>query len=234
MMKYLVALVKLLMIQFLLYGLFCCSNIDSNKLKPNLPIYQDYYVTFDKTQNKTKVEATFRETGKDGTKLVLKGDANVRFNGQSETKYTTLFHYFYTWETNGVKDVAVIYTKNSTTRFVNTFSLRSAPKVDFIDGFSTLYLDQDISMGWKGSAIEPNEKLSVTITQKGRNAYFNVSNVGATSIVINNLKNSGITRGPALINIKRRRIDRSLGQSDMGAGGEVTFDVSIDRGITIQ
>lgn len=234
MIKYLAVIVKVMLIQFLLWGLVCCQSIDSTSLKPDIPVYQDYYVVYNKTQNITEVKATFRKSGVTGVRITLSEDSRVRFNGEAEKEFSILSHYFYSWKTNGFKDVDVVYTKNAGTHFDHTFLVQLAPMVNFANGFFSLDLDGENVFTWQGGAIDTGESIWLTITQNEITTLYSVSTRGAVSLKIAKLKEDGLVKGPAKVELLRKHRFNSLKMNDGGVGGQVNYGTVIEKDIIIQ
>lgn len=217
-----------------------CESRDSDKILPENPIFQDYYVKYNKTKKQTEARATFRTIDKKGVRLVLKGKSNVKLNGKKCNEFTTaaIDGYFYRWDAiKGMVEAKFTYVKNGTKTFENIFKPKDAPKIDFKSGHESLNMKKDNKIVWQGSPLKSGETVFVFIFQNNKlRKTFATDKIGATSLIIkkNALKDKDLKAGKAEIHLIRRLVKNNINKTDKKAGGRITLVTLVSKETVIK
>ncbi|CAA0150878.1 Probable lipoprotein precursor [Tenacibaculum maritimum] len=211
-----------------------CESIDSSDINLETPIYQDYGMTYNQTNNTTHVNATFRVKDENGVRLRLSKGASVLFNGESEDFFNTLSDHFYHWKRKGAIDVEVKYKKNAKTSFTNTLSISRAPDIGFRNDFNSLSFENKNMISWNGEAIQQGEVVSINIIQKKRSYFSKLEKEGSFNIEIPSLKSLGFTTGSAEINLSKTHTIYDIDNADKPSGGRISYTNLIVKAIEVK
>jgi hypothetical protein len=210
-----------------------CRKESSADVAPAVPIYQDYKVTFDKPDNRTRAFATFRKHNSLGTRLELTGGSSITFNGNSFTSYTELDNYFYRWSANGMASVAFRYIKEDAGEFQNSIALADTFDVSIPSGIvlSTVNGGQ---VQWVGRQLEQGETLKAQLKQGStHSSTVTVSTTGAQVVLLPASMVSAMAAGAADLYLTRTRT-LNLQQADGSAGGRRVVEVEARGSVVVQ
>jgi len=199
------------------------------------PVFQDYHILYDRTNDTTEVRAIFREHHKEGRRIQLSGNSSVLFNGETwDEFYNIFFISFYQWKREGIQNVKVNYIKNPKESFINSFETTNAPDLDFEDDFDELSLENKNTVGWKGGPLEENETIGIELIQGGepRFRFLDQTPAGST-LEIDLSMNGRLTEGEAKIRMLRGLTIDNLDHTDKKAGGRVTYTTIVEKNINI-
>jgi len=201
-----------------------CEPVDLGELDPDTPVFQDYYILYDRTDNITEAKATFRVKG---DRIRLSGNSSVSFNGEKKEN-TSL----YWWRGEGIQNVEVNFIKNPKESFVNLFEANNALDIDFKDDFDELSLGNKNTVGWKGEPLRKNETIRIELLQ-GTASFMLRSSNGPSTVEIEDLAAEGVSKGEATIVMLRELTIDNLDHTDKKAGGRVTYATRVNKNITI-
>jgi len=210
-----------------------CESIDSSELDPGTPVFQDYYIIYNKTKNTTEARATFKRIDDKGVRIVLGKNSNVKFNNVKEDHFSTLFDHFYTWERHGLIDVEIVYNKDSKQSFANTFEPQYAPEINFKDDFTTLSLKSKNMLEWNGTSLKENDEIQVQITQGDNSISFLTGGKEISTLEINHLQASDFKKGKAKISLLRKHTTNTITDADKTAGGRISYATEVIKEIVI-
>ncbi|QZT38974.1 hypothetical protein K5X82_08765 [Halosquirtibacter xylanolyticus] len=225
---------KVVLLLFMISAMVSCESIDSMELDAKSAIYQEYQVTYNKTRNTTKVDATFRERTSKGTRITLSGDSKVQFNDENEDSFSTISHYFYHWKRDKIMDVTVVFNKNPKTTFVNKFSQKNSADINFVDDFTTFNGRQKNVIHWKGAAPKENEQVIVNIYQDKTFSMYATTEKGADKIEVEGLFSSGFKAGKVKVELIKKHSYSAINQSDKDAGGKVSYLTLVEKEVMIK
>ena len=218
---------------FSLLLLAACAKEDSSDLAPDVPIYQDYKVLFDKLEDRTRAFATFRRTSSLGTRLQLTGGSSIRFNGQSHEVYTELDNYFYRWTENGMVDVSFEYTKAAQALFLNSIARADTHDIAVPNGVVLSRVNGG-QVFWTGRDLEAGEVVEAWLRQSGTNGgRVSVNTTGAGSVVFAADDVEDLSPGTADLYFSRTRT-LPLQQADGSAGGRRVVEVEARGTVMVQ
>lgn len=141
-----------------------CKKVDSSDLKDDVPYYQSYSVSYDKTYG-TSAMASFKLRDANGVRVDLANGAGVAANSIGPTT-DFLDKTLYRWNFTGTPDVNFILTKNSGTKINNGVSLTDIGNTDFATGFpTTASKSSGLTFNWTGSPVATDETLNITISR---------------------------------------------------------------------
>jgi len=220
----------LLALTILLVG---CRKEESDTLPEDTSIYQDYKVIFDKPENRTRAFATFRKRNSWGTRLQLTGGSSITFNGNGHTTYTELDNYFYRWNTNGLVDVNLRFTRSDGAWFENSI-LRSDTNDVAVPVDITLSRTSGGTATWIGQPLVQGERMEVWLRQNNSNTSKTTVDVAGTQAVFLPASIvSGLTQGTAELHFNRSRTV-ALNEGDGNAGGRRIIEVEARGTVTIE
>ncbi len=210
-----------------------CRKEEIDDLPVDTAIYQDYKVIFDKPDNRTRAYATFRKSNSLGVRLQLTGDASITFNGNGYTSYTELDNYFYRWNTTGLADVYLRFTKPDGAWFDNRILRADTNDVTVPNGI-ILSRSNGGQVFWVGRPLVQGETLEAWLVQSGTTTSKTTLNTtGAGSIFIPASITSNLSAGTADLYFNRIR-SLSLNEGDGYAGGRGIIEVEARGTVTIE
>lgn len=217
---------------FLLLTYGCSKKVDSNDLKDEVPYYQLYEVTYNKTDNSVLAAASFNVRTSSGAKVELSGSTNVRANGLTPGT-STIDKARYTWTITGNPDVEFILTKGNGTKVANKVSKADISDIDFAPGFpSTISKTSGFSFSWTGAPLASDESMTATISKQAGIA-ISTKTVLASTVVFDSTDLQLLTVGE-IVNVELYRVkDMPLKTEDAGAGGKIQIRMNTTRKATV-
>lgn len=209
-----------------------CSA-DSNTISSEVPFYQDYKVTYNKSNNTLKAQATFRISNDEGKRLELKSPAKILCNGKT-SPWTRLDNYFYNWDFKGKVDAKFVLTNNKEQTIENKILSSEINDVAIPDSFKTVKLNESTVFTWQGEALKENEYLRVELSQGTEtSSLLSTDKLGAKSIEITKGALSTLKPGEATFMVYRE-LTKDVEVKDASAGGRRVIAVTTEKKITIQ
>lgn len=209
-----------------------CTKVDSNDLKEDVPYFQSYDVTYNKTDNTTSASASFKVRDASGTRVELSGDNKIEINGV-KAGAGIIDRTFYTWQTPGLQNVTFRLSKNGQI-LNNIVKTTDIPDISFPPGFPISFTKSaGISFSWVGDLPATGEFISISVG--GRNILDTTMNASAGKsvtthhVVFTAFDLKDIRPGTISISISRSRsllLDANDGTS--GGGKGVTIAESRD------
>lgn len=201
-----------------------CSKVDSNDLKDEIPYYQEYEVSYNKSTNKTNAAASFRVRESSGAKVELTNNAGVTMNGiKGQSSLTDKTQY--KWDLSGLNDASFSLTKNSGVTISNNVSKSTAiGDIEIINLPDSISKSAGFSFDWTGSSLRSDESIKAIIgsTIGGVNLYS--KDVSGTHITFSSTELSVVPVGNIRVTLKRQR-ELPLENQDGNAGGKITVSL---------
>ncbi|MCH2199814.1 MAG: hypothetical protein MK081_13630 [Flavobacteriales bacterium] len=215
-------------------ALTACKKTDSSDIQDEVPIYQDYYVRYDKTENVTVAKATFKTNGDNGDRLVLSGESSVECNDIVGEYNSNVTNYFYRWEFENFIDCSFVYVKNTTSTYSNTLSFDQGVDISFPEETASFSLGETASYEWEEGPLQAGESITFYLTQ-GLNSGSVIydAEVGLEGVPFGPSLMSSLVEGAATLHITRCKVIDGVDQDDMSAGGQRVIEVKLTKDVML-
>lgn len=207
---------------YLLFGaglLFnSCAKEDSNDVNQD-KIWTKYELFYNQNEDKTHALAQFRFGGATGTLLELTDStgASVTFNG-TVMPYAPLWGAHHLEFAGNITSGSFVYTNTNGTTYSNAIPA-GTQSLSFPLGFDTIQKSQAQTLAWAGTALAPNESVSVFVGSWtwGEDALFYTEADGATEIIMAVNQMANLAEGQATVYMDRTlRTGLAQGTSEGG------------------
>ncbi|QNK64787.1 hypothetical protein H7F33_10035 [Pedobacter sp. PAMC26386] len=221
--SYLGYMLNILCLFLLLSLLSSCAKVESHLLDSEVSVFQDYYVTFNKTKNTTVAEADFRAKDEKGPRLQLSGPSEIKVNDRENYEFSNIFTlHFYKWKYNSITDVEFVYKKEHGKIFKNT--IKSSDGLWISIPSITTISKKGLQFDWSGQESDgENSSIICTIVPKSNEntRILSLFKHGRTvQLTSENLKLLNV--GEEVTLTLRRMVDLgSPKEADGGAGGKM-------------
>jgi hypothetical protein len=213
-----------------------CKKVDSADLKETVPYYQEYNVTYNKTEQTMTATALIRVRDNSGSRVDLTDGAYIRANGVDEnnTQPTT---NTYDWAFPGNKDVRFDLKKNSGDVITNTTMLSDIGITDFPSTLRTNFPKKEgFKFNWEGDDLDTDEELNVTITgrsiQSALIPFTSVLKVTGKEVAVDSNSLVNIMTGDVNIKMVRTR-SMPLDAADGTSGGGIKVIATVNRTLSM-
>ncbi|MBS1774148.1 MAG: hypothetical protein JST82_14920 [Bacteroidetes bacterium] len=214
---------------------YSCSKVNSNDLKDDVPYYQSYEVSFDKTLASTSAMASYKIRDANGARVDLANGAGVSANNIGPST-DFLDKTLYKWNFTGNHDVNFVLTKNSGAKINNTVSLNDLGKTDFATGFPTSASKASgLTFTWMGDAVSATETLNISISTTDSGSYVMKSLTQTNSAFTVTFSAADMVNvKPGLLTVVlSRNKTMGLDNADGTASGAITVRSSARRTLTL-
>lgn len=214
-----------------------CGKVESDQLKNDVRIYQDYEVTYDKTKGITTAYAQFRPGSFDGAGIILKSDSRILANDESAYSEKDFGFYFYGWKFNGHRDVTFKYIKSKDHVFENKIEQPDLSLVS-LSGLSKISKSQGFILNFSDKELGNDEQVSASlmlsdIQTKSPDVVSRQLQTGnIVSFTGEDLK-AYETGQKVIVKVKRTKKTDRVQQSDGVAGGTIQVSISEEKKLTI-
>ncbi|MBX2905359.1 MAG: hypothetical protein KF744_04930 [Taibaiella sp.] len=210
--------------------LSACTKVDSGDLKDDVPYYQSYSVSYNKTDNATYASASFRVRESNGARVKLTNGATITANGKAGAATNPFDVSIYTWQFDDLKDVNFTLSKPSATldnevRRLEIGDISFAAPLPASISKATGY-----TLSWAGDERKTGEHIYVSVS--GRNAVdttgtaTNDKEITGTNVRITASDLQDIAPGSITITLRRER-SMVLDAPDGSSGGEKSVSISV-------
>ncbi len=211
-----------------------CKKTDSSDVEEEVPIFQDYFVRYDKTSDTTVAMATFKTNDFSGDRLILTGQSSVSCNNEIGEYNSNVTNYFYRWESDGYVDCSFEYTKDASRIYYNTIGYEERSEISFPDEIASFSLSETTTYAWEESPLQPGESITFFLSQ-GQNSGSVIYNaqVGLEGVEIGPSSMSSLSAGQATLHVSRCVVFEELDQEDDSAGGRRVIEVKITKEVLL-
>jgi hypothetical protein len=222
-------LLYILPILALTYG--CTKKVDSNDLKDDVPYYQGYEVSYNKTDNSVLAVAWYMVRSTSGAKVELSGNANVRANGLTPGT-SSIDKTRYTWTINGNPDVEFVLTKGSGAKITNKVNKSDLGDMDFASSFpANVSKSSGFTFSWTGTPLASNESMSATLSYP-LGTTIATKEVTGNTVTFSAADMVNCPLGEAHVELYRVK-DIPVKTDDGGAGGNIQLRRNTMRKVTV-
>ncbi len=212
-------------------GLLATGCKKDSTATADTPYYQDYSVTFNKTDATRSATAAFRFNDSTGSKVVLNDRSYIKVDGRTMTPGSDA----YTWTDTGFSDVHFALLKNEDKAFFNTASYTDIKDFAFPASFPANFYRQygGVTFNWDGD-ISSDSSGVITVTVSGRDSTDGTKTATVNSVLNINKVNipaaelTGIKDGNITITLTRTKA-LPLDAFDSKAGGRIVQTITERR-----
>ncbi|PIE99157.1 MAG: hypothetical protein CR961_01330 [Polaribacter sp.] len=214
------------------------SCVDSNDIKPETPIFQNYSLYHNKNNNSCFALANFRLHKENGTILEIRGNDKIKLtcNGQ-KTGFSLVGSI---WNLDDCKTGANFsFTKENGDTFKNTIKMSDLRDIDIPKSFTGLKIGENYEFKWVGKPIQEDETLEIHIEQRDDKSKL----IGAETIISRMINSETIeikkeqlskfTKGKATFKLTRIR-EFEIQETDQDAGGVFDANTSVSKEIVLE
>jgi hypothetical protein len=198
-----------------------CKKDDTSA--SDTPYYQEYEVTFNKTDAIRSASATFRMRDSAGSKVVLNDRSYVKVNGRAMTANGDS----YTWSDTGFNDLNFALLKNEDKAFFNTATYTSVKDFAFPASFPSAFyrIYGGVVFNWDGDIASDSSGI-ISVTVSGRDSTDSTKTVTVSQVLDINKVNipaselTNMKNGAIIITLSRTK-KLPLNAYDGNGGGRV-------------
>ena len=194
-------------------------------LPSDVPAYQEYYVTYNKTQNNTNAEAHLRLHNAAGDYIALQNSDAILINGQRPAYGVG----------NAMADVEFTFTRKDHT-FRNKASRSDIGDISFSASTpSEIDKTHVATFSWDGPPLVFDEQVELQFTGVNTGSYYSSSSmyVNGNTIVLDDRILPKLDKGDYTMTLIRT-VKLPLTQSDSTAGGIIYVNLRVEKVVTIK
>ena len=198
-----------------------CAKGNSSDVNQD-KIYTIYDVFYNKNSDKTWVTARFQFGGATGTNLQLDSTSYVMFNSDT-LPYNWLFACHFKEYAGRITTGTFKYENQNGQVFSN--SVPTPDTLAFQPGFTTLHKNSANTITWNGSALAPNEAVSLFVGTWvwGQDALGYQDGDGATNIILGTNQMNNTALGSATVYMDRKKQVNVTQGTSVGGTISATF-----------
>lgn len=213
-----------------------CTKVDSGDLKDDVPYYQSYAVSYNKTENATYASASFRVREANGARVKLSNGATITANGKTGTANNPFDVSIYTWQFDDRKDVSFTLTKPNAT-LDNAIRRSDIGDINFSGTLpATISKATGYTISWEGDERRTGEHIYVSISGTSAaditGTATNDKEITGTNIVLSPTDLADLAPGNMTITLRRER-SLVLDAPDGSAGGEKSVSISVSADVQL-
>ncbi len=216
-------------------GLWAVGCKKEDAATADTPYYQDYEVTYNKTDAIRLAIASFRLRDSAGAKVILNDRSYIKVNGRAMAANGDT----YTWSDTGFNDLNFALLKNEDKAFFNTATYTNVKDFAFPAGFPANFyrVFGGVTFNWDGDiSSDSSGVISVTVT--GRDSTDTTQTVSVSRVLNINKVDipaadlTGIKDGSITIALSRSK-KLPLNAYDGSGGGKVLQTITEYRKATL-
>lgn len=217
-------------------GLFAVGCKKEDASTADTAYYQDYSVTFNKTDAIRSATASFRLRDSAGAKVMLNDRSYIKVNGRAMTANGDT----YSWSDTGFNNLDFALLKNEDKAFFNTATYTSVKDFAFPAGFpSNFYrVYGGVTFNWDGD-ISSDSSGTISVTVTGRDSTDTTKSVSVNRVLDINKVDipaadlTGIKNGSITITLSRTK-KLPLNAYDGNGGGRIMQTITEYRTATLK
>lgn len=216
--------------------LSACTKVDSGDLKEDVPYYQSYSVSYNKTENATYASASFRVREANGARVKLSNGAAVTANGKTGAATNPFDVSIYTWQFDDLKDVSFTLNKPNTT-LNNEVKRADIGDISFAGTLPpAISKATGYTFSWVGDERRTGEHIYVSVS--GRSAADTTGTatsdkeITGTNVVLSPSDLQDLAPGNTTITLRRER-SLLLDNADGSSGGEKSVSISVSADLQL-
>lgn len=216
--------------------LAACTKVDSGDLKDDVPYYQSYSVSYNKTENATYASASFRVREANGARVKLSNGATVTANGRAGAATNPFDVSIYTWQFDDRKDVSFTLTK-STATLDNMVRRSDIGDISFSGTLPTTISKSDgYTISWTGDDRRTGEHIYVSVSGTSAadttGTATNDKEITGTNVRLTSADLEDLAPGNITITLRRER-SMVLDSPDGSSGGEKSVSISVSADVQL-
>lgn len=216
--------------------LSACTKVDSGDLKDDVPYYQAYSVSYNKTENATFASASFRVRESNGARVKLSNGARVTANGKTGASTNPFDVSIYTWQFDDLKDVSFTITK-PTASLNNTVQRADIGDISFSGALpATISKVAGYTISWTGDERRTGEHIYVSVSGPSAadttGTATSDKEITGTSVRLTSADLQDIAPGNVTITLRRER-SMLLDSPDGSSGGEKSVSISVSADVQL-
>jgi len=216
--------------------LAACTKVDSGDLKDDVPYYQSYSVSYNKTENATYASASFRVREANGARVKLSNGATVTANGKTGAATNPFDLSIYTWQFDDRKDVSFTLTK-ATATLNNTVRSSDIGDISFSGALPTFISKKDgYTITWTGDERRTGEHIYVSVSgisaADTTGTATNDKEITGTNVRLTPADLASLAPGSMTVTLRRER-SISLDSPDGSSGGEKSVSISVSADVQL-